>query len=137
MLALAITTNDGAALGSFEKDGFDTTRSFSLEEKAKSLGLLASVVLNDGQISIKLNGQLIEKPKHLELALLFPTSQTKDVFVQLTLEDDTYVGHVPSLYSVKRIIQLKESGESQWLLQTKAYWPATSPLLLKPYLDAK
>ena len=29
MLALAITTNDGAALGSFEKDGFDTTRSFT------------------------------------------------------------------------------------------------------------
>ena len=135
MLGLAINSNDGAALGTYQKSGFDTTRSYAREQQADMLGLVASVQLVDDNIIVKVSGQQ-QNPQQLQLDLLFPTSKTKDVNILLNLEDGKYVARAPQLESVKRIIQLKEIGESSWLLQNKAYWPISSPLVLTPYLDA-
>ena len=82
MLGLAISSNDGAALGSYQKSGFDTTRSYEREDKAHSMNLIASLQLNEGEVRLKLSGNY-QPPSQLRLNLLFPTSKTRDVQVLL------------------------------------------------------
>ena len=135
MLGLAINTNDGAALGTYQKSGFDTTRSFAREQQAERLAMVASVQIVGDSIIVKLSGPQ-QKPKQLQLDLLFPTSKTKDVNILLDFKDGQYSAPAPNIEPVKRIIQLQEIGESNWLLQNQAYWPISSPIVLTPYLDA-
>lgn len=118
MLKLAFGTKDSLVSDSYYKDGVSYTENMEVAEKAKRLQIQADAIFSDNEISLTLGGYLDEKPQTLQLQLIHPTLQDKDVTVLMQLmPDGTYKGVNEVVLPSRRHLWL-QSPEQGWRVRT-------------------
>lgn len=118
MLKLALDTKDSLVSDSYYKDGVSYTENMEVAEKAKRLQIKADVSFTADEISLTLGGYLDEKPQTLQLQLIHPTLQDKDVTVLMQLmPDGTYKGVNEVVLPSRRHLWL-QSPEQGWRVRT-------------------
>lgn len=118
MLKLALDTKDSLVSDSYYKDGVSYTENMEVAEKAKRLQIQADAIFSDNEISLTLGGYLDEKPQTLQLQLIHPTLQDKDITVLMQLmPDGTYKGVNEMVLPSRRHLWL-QSPEQGWRVRT-------------------
>jgi len=136
MLVYSIIAYDGRTVDQYKKDGFNVTQSFEREQKAQSLNLKATAVLNANQLEINVESNLNALPAMLQLIIFSPASKSQDVKIDLILDNDVYRATVDLKGLSKRTMHIVDPNDKSWLIQTKQAWPFTKSVHFTPYLTA-
>lgn len=93
MLNLALDAPDTLVSDSYYKDGVSYTENYEHDQAADRLQAEATMTFNNEEIILDLNGYFDTKPDTLQLQLIHPTLEARDVFVLLQrMPDGRYMG---------------------------------------------
>lgn len=118
MLKLAFSGKDSLVSDSYYKDGVSYTENQELIQNARVYDLKASILFEEDQIVVELTGKLQEQPSFLQLQLIHPTLEERDITVFMQqLADGRYAGVSEAEMNEKRHIWLS-SPEQHWRIST-------------------
>lgn len=114
MLSLALDTKDSLVSNSYYKDGMSYKQDLRFHEGARRLNVSAEMVFNQSEIIVDIQGNMDEDPASLQLQLIHPTLEDRDVtlFLQKT-PDGHYVAANELALPQKREIWLS-SPDQKW-----------------------
>ncbi|UTW49626.1 FixH family protein [Bacterioplanoides sp. SCSIO 12839] len=93
MLSTALKTKDSLVSDSYYKDGVSYTENQAADEKARSHQINATAVFTADEMRLTLNGLLDEFPNTLQVHLIHPTLEDRDVTLLLQqMSDGSYAG---------------------------------------------
>jgi hypothetical protein len=117
MLTLALESKDSLVSDSYYKDGVSYTENVEADAHAARLQIKADLTFSENEIHLALNGYLDEEPATLQLQLIHPTLQERDLTVLLQrLGDGHYAGVNELVLPERRHIWLL-SHEQQWRIR--------------------
>ncbi|WP_313297220.1 FixH family protein [Pseudomonas sp.] len=118
MVSIAVHNPDNLVNDNYYEAGKGINRSLDREWLAQSLGLKASVHLDEvtGEVQLRLTGA--SDPQQLELNLISPTQPDKDRKVSLNrIEAGRYVGQLDDQVEGRRFVELLGNQDGQvWRL---------------------
>tara|TARA_B100001109_G_scaffold94721_2_gene77012 strand:- start:66770 stop:67225 length:456 start_codon:yes stop_codon:yes gene_type:complete len=118
MLNLAMSGEDSLVSDSYYKDGVSYTENQEVHEAAERLQVTGDLVFNTDEIHLDLGGYFDEYPNTLNLQLIHPTLEKRDVTVLLQrLPSGQYAGVNEIELPERRHIWL-ESPEQGWRVDT-------------------
>ncbi len=132
MIYLAITTDDGLVNDDYYRYGKQINLVLERDINAKQLGLKASFEFSveNGTVSVKLDGNRIKLPDTISLSLLHATRANHDQHIKLTLTPDkNYHGLINKLIPGKWYVQLHTE---QWRLSSELLYPDQNKLTFTP-----
>lgn len=113
---LAVTSFDGLVADDYYKQGLSINRVIARDEKARSLGLDATVQFNPERTRVRVLLGAAAQPKSVRLALVHPTRPDGDQVVDLPLSaDGTFEARIDPPHA--KVIQLRlQDAEGTWRL---------------------
>lgn len=118
MLTLAFNGKDSLVSDSYYKEGVSYTESQDFQDKARALKVTSEVVFSEDGVELTLSGDFAQEPNSLQLQLIHPTLEERDltVFMQ-RIGPNQYAGVLENTLNDKRHIWLA-SLEQQWRIKT-------------------
>ncbi|GGY32892.1 hypothetical protein GCM10011297_02280 [Bacterioplanes sanyensis] len=93
MLTLALSTKDSLVSDSYYKDGVSYTENKAAFETASRLQVEADLRFNEDEVRLQLRGYFDELPNTLQLQLIHPTLEERDLTLFLQkMADNSYAG---------------------------------------------
>jgi hypothetical protein len=113
---LAVTSFDGLVADDYYKQGLGINRVIARYEKARALGLAATVQFNPERTRVRVVLPPESKPAAVKLALVHPTRPDSDQSVRLAYSGDgIYEGAIHPPRALAMQLRL-EDGEGRWRL---------------------
>lgn len=118
MLSLAFNGKDSLVSDSYYKEGVSYTESEALIKNARALGVSSEITFSDDGVELFLKGDFDMEPHSLQLQLIHPTLEERDltVFMQ-RIGPGQYAGVLEHEIDDRRHIWLA-SLEQQWRIKT-------------------
>lgn len=117
MVRLAMDNPDTLVSDSYYKDGVSYVESHKLDQAADRLQVEAAMTFNADEITVELSGYFDQKPDTLQLQLIHPTLEERDVTVLLQrMPDGRYMGVNDITLPNRRHVWVS-SPEQGWRLQ--------------------
>ena len=117
MVRLALDAPDTLVSDSYYKDGVTFTESYKLDQAADRLQAEAVMTFNTDEISLNLTGYFDTQPNTLQLELIHPTLEDRDVTVLLQrMPDGRFMGVNEIELPARRHVWLN-SPEQGWRLR--------------------
>ena len=96
MIILSLENNDGLVKDTYFKSGKSINRTFEQDKMATLLALQAHLSVSPFEhqkhnVVINLEGKLNSAPESLNLSLIFPTQQSKDIVLTLERTNDDHI----------------------------------------------
>ncbi len=132
MIYLAITTDDGLVNDDYYRYGKQINLVLERDIEAKKLGLNAQFEfsLENGTVSVKLDGNKITLPESISLSMLHATRANHDQHVTLLLTpNNNYHGLIEKLIPGKWYVQLHTED---WRLSSELIHPGQNKIELAP-----
>lgn len=127
---IAATNADGLVVGDYYKAGLAINQVLARDDKARALGLGATLQTEDGSLALSLDGRLATHPERLTLVLAHPTRAGMDHTLALHHAGaGRYRAAMPALPAGKWLAQLSDDT-SAWRLSGVLYSPFTRPAVL-------
>ncbi|WP_157729981.1 FixH family protein [Bacterioplanes sanyensis] len=93
ILSLALSTKDSLVSDSYYKDGVSYTENQEAFQAASRLQAQADLIFTNDEVRLQLRGYFDEKPNTLQLQLIHPTLEDRDLTVFLQkMTDGSYAG---------------------------------------------
>ena len=128
---IALSTADGLVEDNYYKKGLAVGETIAASEKARTMGVMASVRLTSKKIELQLkaNDASFTQPQAVLLTLSHPTRAGLDQTVRLSLLDGRYQGefHLPS--SGHWLVML-EDGDKTWRLLGNVVLPSAGETVI-------
>ena len=119
MLSLALDSKDSLVSDSYYKDGISYTEDQSFHRNAVRMNVTTDIVFSENEIRANIWGAIPGKPDHLQLQLIHPTLQEKDlVLFMQRMPDGSYMTANEIELPQKRYIWLS-SPEQEWRLKSQ------------------
>ena len=117
MLTLAFNGKDSLVSDSYYKEGVSYTESQDYLNNARTLKVSSEVTFSEDGVELTLNGDFDQEPQSLQLQLIHPTLEDRDltVFMQ-RIGPSQYAGVLENSLNDKRHIWLA-SLEQQWRIK--------------------
>jgi len=92
MLSLALQSKDSLVSNSYYKDGMSYTEDKRFHEEARRLNVVGEITFTENEILVDISGDMADKPASLQMQLIHPTLEERDLtlFLQRT-PDGHYV----------------------------------------------
>lgn len=117
MLSLAFSSKDSLVSDSYYKQGVSYTENQELDQNARVFDIKADIHFKPEQVSLTLSGKLTEEPASLQLQLIHPTLEARDVSVFMQrLDTGHYAGVLEEEINDKRHVWLS-SPEQHWRIR--------------------
>lgn len=127
---LANSGADDLVSDDYYKDGLAIRQIVERDAKASQLGLVAKLTVQNGHLSIRLDGRLADQPVGLNLHLIHPTQAQQDIFLNLmATSDGRYTAPLPAMTAAKRQIRVEPEDRS-WRLTGEWHSPFNGELIL-------
>ncbi|WP_419810248.1 FixH family protein [Bacterioplanoides sp.] len=131
MLTTALKTKDSLVSDSYYKDGVSYTENQSWDDKARSHKITATATFTADEMRLSLEGLLDEYPNTLQVQLVHPTLEDRDVTLLLQqLADGTYAGVNDIELPSRRRIWV-DSPEQGWRIRAYPLIEAGEVIVLK------
>lgn len=118
MLKLAFSGKDSLVSDSYYKDGVSYTDNQELIQNARVFNIKANITFDEHEVLLTLTGSMQQAPDFLQLQLIHPTLEERDVTVFMQrLADGRYGGVNEVEINEKRHIWLS-SPEQHWRIST-------------------
>lgn len=117
MLTTAMSGKDSLVSDSYYKDGVSYTEDLATDQKAKRLQIKASATFDADEVILELDGYLDDYPNTLQMQLIHPTLQERDVTLLLqNIDGKRYAGVNDIELPSRRRIWL-DSPEQGWRIR--------------------
>ncbi|MHB1353929.1 MAG: FixH family protein [Thiobacillus sp.] len=127
---IAATNADGLVVGDYYRAGLAINQVLARDDRARRLGLGATLQAEDGSLALSLDGRLATHPERLTLVLAHPTRAGMDQGLVLHHAGaGRYRAAMPALPAGKWHAQLSDDT-SAWRLSGVLYSPFTRPAVL-------
>src|SRR5690554_2421392 len=118
MLTLAFNGKDSLVSDSYYKEEVSYTENEVLVKNARAVGAAAEVTFNEDGVELILNGEFTIEPHSLQLQLIHPTLEERDLVVFMQrIGPSQYAGVLEESLTDRRHIWLA-SLEQQWRIKT-------------------
>lgn len=118
MLTLAFNGKDSLVSDSYYKEGVSYTESEELVKNARALGVSSEITFSDDGVELILSGDFEVEPHSLQLQLIHPTLEDRDLVVFMQrIGPSQYAGVLEENLTDRRHIWLA-SLEQQWRIKT-------------------
>lgn len=114
MLNLALDSQDSLVSDSYYKDGVSYTENVELDSKAANLNIVTDITFDTDDVVVALRGNFAEEPASLQLQLIHPTLQDRDVTIFMQR-----IG--PGQYAGVNELPLPERRHI-WLFSPEQHW---------------
>jgi hypothetical protein len=127
---IAATNKDGLVVGDYYNAGLAINQTLARDDRARSLGLRATLRSADGTLALALGGQLAAYPAELTLTLAHPTRPGMDQTLRLShAGSGQYRSAMPAMPDGKWHAQLADDAGS-WRLSGVLHTPFSKPATL-------
>lgn len=117
MLSAAFSSKDTLVSDSYYKDGVSYTENKELDQNARVYDLKADISFQQHEVFLSLTGSLPEQPASLQLQLIHPTLEERDISIFMQrLNDGRYAGVLEDEVSEKRHVWLT-SPDQRWRMR--------------------
>ncbi|PMR70152.1 hypothetical protein CR158_00425 [Halomonas heilongjiangensis] len=131
---LAVLSADGMVQEDYYEHGRAINMVLAKQERAADLGLQARLRIDPLTSDVVLDLEGDSRPERLDLELIFPTQDDRDI--ELVLEhvrDGRYLGQAPDNLRYRWYLQLQPEGDSpEWRLVGEARFPDENVIALTP-----
>lgn len=118
MLTLAFNGKDSLVSDSYYKEGVSYTESEAFQKNARALKVSSDVYFSENGVELTLNGEFEQEPHSLQLQLIHPTLEDRDLMIFMQrIGPGQYAGVLEESLNDKRHIWLA-SLEQQWRIKT-------------------
>lgn len=118
ILNLAMSSKDSLVSDSYYKDGVSYTETIDAANKAIELNIKGTLNFTDSEVYLDLSGNFENEPDSVQLLLIHPTLQDRDVDIFMQrISDGKYAGALELALPDRRNIWLQNAQHS-WRVRT-------------------
>ncbi|WP_330925718.1 FixH family protein [Candidatus Sororendozoicomonas aggregata] len=126
---------DSVVVDDYYKSGKAINRDLTRDQNAKTLGIIANIVIDDllGEVRVKLSGPEENLPEQLKFSLLSPVSENKDKLITLNRSvSGEYVGQLSEEVTGVYYVQLETINEPIPEVGYEAGWRLNQKMAISP-----
>lgn len=131
-LTVAVKTWDGLVVDDYYKEGRAIVQTIDRLERAKTLGLNATVKLGANTVRVDLSAARAEDlPQVIHLSIVHPTREGSDKVLDLSGPGGVFEGALAPLSAGRWLFQIEDESRS-WRMNGSAYLPTETEIRIDP-----